>query len=264
MDDGKGGTDLATVNVTVTPVNDEPVAVDDSASVNQDGSVEIDVLDNDSDVDGDTLTLAAGGLVAANGTVEVTAGGLTYTPNAGFTGLDSFSYTVEDGNGGTDTATVNVAVNGVTLTPKSADPVKPGERVEIDLITSEGFEEFVAVTAALSYDADALQFVEILSNPALDFTDFDAPGNPSGPTTISPITISDVDGDTLSGQVIVATFVFEALTSGDTDVSIAGVDGKFFLNGEFVDGSVDFNGTAETTVVLNSAPEALRRRSDRR
>ena len=260
VDDGKGGTDLATVNVTVTPVNDEPVAVDDSASVNQDGSVEIDVLDNDSDVDGDTITLAAGGLVAANGTVAVTAGGLTYTPNAGFSGLDSFSYTVEDGNGGTDIATVDIAVNGVTLTPKSTDPVKPGERVEIDLITSEGFEEFVAVSAALSYDADALQFVEVLSNPALDFVDFDAPGNPSGLTTISPITISDVaGGDSLSGQVTVATFVFEALTSGDTDVSIAGVDGFFFLNGEFVDGQPVsiFNGTAETTVVLNSAPEAL-------
>ncbi|MCA1732392.1 MAG: tandem-95 repeat protein, partial [Acidobacteria bacterium] len=75
VDDGKGGTNLADVNLTVTPVNDEPVAVDDSASVNQDGSVEIDVLDNDSDVDGDTITLAAGGLVASNGTVAVTAGG---------------------------------------------------------------------------------------------------------------------------------------------------------------------------------------------
>ena len=141
----------------------------------------------------------------------------------------------------------------MTLTPKSTDPVKPGDTVEIDLITSEGFQEFAAITAALSYNADDLMFLEMIPDQAFEVAELDPPTGTNGPTTISPITISDIDGDILSGPVTVATFVFEALTSGNTDVSVAGVDGFFFLDG---DGGSVFNGTAQTTVVLNAPPEA--------
>ena len=110
VSDGNGGTDTATVNVDVDPVNDAPVAADDAASADEDAAVIVDVLTNDTDIDGDALTVASLGS-AANGTlVDNGNGTVTYTPNTDFTGTDSFTYTVSDGNGGTDTATVNVDV----------------------------------------------------------------------------------------------------------------------------------------------------------
>jgi Ca2+-binding RTX toxin-like protein len=112
-DDGTGNTTPGSVTVTVTPVNDAPVAGDDSASTDADAAVTVDVLANDSDVDGDPLSVTAA-TPGANGTTTVNADGtITYTPDAGFTGTDTFDYTVEDGNGGTTTGTVTVGVGGV-------------------------------------------------------------------------------------------------------------------------------------------------------
>jgi hypothetical protein len=78
-------------------------------STDEDVAGVVDVLTNDSDADGDTLTVSANSQ-GAHGTVTCAAGSCTYTPAAGFSGSDSFTYTVSDGNGGTDTATVNVTV----------------------------------------------------------------------------------------------------------------------------------------------------------
>ena len=100
----------ATVSITVTNVNDAPVAVDDDATVAEgSGANTINVLANDTDVDGDTLTIS-GNTAASNGTATCGASNCTYTPNALFDGNDSFMYTIGDGNGGSDTATVNVEV----------------------------------------------------------------------------------------------------------------------------------------------------------
>jgi hypothetical protein len=109
VSDGNGGSDTATVTVIVSPVNDDPLAVDDSATTDEDTSVIINVLVNDSDPDGDTLTVSSvtqpGHGAVTNGTTHV-----TYTPNPNFLGDDAFTYTVSDGHGSTDTATVSVTV----------------------------------------------------------------------------------------------------------------------------------------------------------
>jgi hypothetical protein len=97
-------------------VNDNPVAHDDAATTPQDTAVTILVLSNDSDVDGDSLTVTAVG-VPENGTVENRGNSVTYTPNASYTGTDSFSYTIGDGQGGTATALVSVTVTGSGTTP---------------------------------------------------------------------------------------------------------------------------------------------------
>ncbi|MNT63947.1 hypothetical protein D3C72_2018030 [compost metagenome] len=93
------------------PVNDAPVATDDSAAVAENDSVAIAVRGNDVDSDGDALTVE-GVTQGANGSVvvDLVTGNPIYTPNAGFTGSDSFTYTIRDGRGGTDTATVFVTV----------------------------------------------------------------------------------------------------------------------------------------------------------
>ncbi|MEW8506355.1 MAG: retention module-containing protein, partial [Candidatus Thiodiazotropha sp.] len=122
VDDGNGGTDTATVTVTVGAVNDAPVATDDTVGTNEDTPVTVDVLPNDSDPDGDTLTVTAV-TQGANGSVAIdpVSGNPIYTPNADFNGTDTFTYTVDDSNGGTDTATVTVTVNAVNDAPVATD-----------------------------------------------------------------------------------------------------------------------------------------------
>ena len=108
------GNDTATVDVTVNPVNGPPVAVDDSTSTPQGVAKDVNVLANDSDPEGDVLSVVSNSQ-GANGSVSsCTAGGVcTYTPNPGYSGQDSFTYTVTDGNGATATATVSVTVTPV-------------------------------------------------------------------------------------------------------------------------------------------------------
>ncbi len=112
--DPDGNTATSTVAVTVTPVNDAPVATDDAATTAINTAVIIPVLANDSDVDGDTLTIQ--GLPTSDqGTIVVNGDGtITFTPNAGFTGDASIAYTVTDGNGGTDDAVVAITVTPAT------------------------------------------------------------------------------------------------------------------------------------------------------
>ncbi len=112
ISDGNGGTDTAKVTVIVGDDNIAPDANDDFTDVSQGTKEVIDVLGNDSDPDGDPLTIVDGSITApGNGTATITADGkISYTPNDGFTGADSFKYTISDGNGGTDTATVNIDV----------------------------------------------------------------------------------------------------------------------------------------------------------
>ena len=112
VQDGNGGEDNATVTVTVSPVNDAPVANDDNTTTQQDTPVDIDVLANDSDEDNDTLSVKSGSLsTPANGTVSINPDGtVKYTPNQNFVGTDTFTYVVQDGNGGEDNATVTVVV----------------------------------------------------------------------------------------------------------------------------------------------------------
>lgn len=123
------------------PSNRPPNAVDDSASTAFGAPVTIAVLGNDSDPDGDPLTIteAANGV---HGTVTAfvsegaalrlrgslsapTTGALVYTPAAGFSGTDSFSYVVSDGRGGTDSALVTVAVAGPGASPSPSASVSP-------------------------------------------------------------------------------------------------------------------------------------------
>jgi hypothetical protein len=108
----------ATVSITVKAVNDRPTAKDDSASTQEDRPIiRIDVLTNDTDVDGNRLKISAV-TQGTNGSVTInTDNTLSYSPKANFCGTDSFTYTVSDGKGGTDTATVNVKVKAVNDAP---------------------------------------------------------------------------------------------------------------------------------------------------
>jgi hypothetical protein len=107
---GDGGDVGAFEEQVLCVTNTVPDAVNDAAVVAQDsGPNAINVLANDTDADGDPLTIIAV-TQGAHGSVTFSAGSVSYTPNAGYVGSDSFTYTIDDGDGGHDTATVSVNV----------------------------------------------------------------------------------------------------------------------------------------------------------
>ncbi|GIJ02133.1 hypothetical protein Sya03_14850 [Spirilliplanes yamanashiensis] len=118
VSDGNGGTDTATVSVDI---NAAPVAhADGPAGTGTGAPVTVDVLGNDTDTEGDALTVTAGPAAPQHGQVVVEAdGGITYTPAPGWAGDDTFEYTVTDPSGGTGTATVTVRV--ANAAPVAAD-----------------------------------------------------------------------------------------------------------------------------------------------
>ncbi|HCM1465419.1 TPA: tandem-95 repeat protein, partial [Vibrio parahaemolyticus] len=111
-----GVSESTTVEVNVTPVNDAPVAKDDIATTQEDTAVTIDVLPNDTDVDGDKLSIESVSVPKEQGTVEVVDGKLVFTPAENFNGDAEITYTVTD-SALTDQATVKVTVNAVNDTP---------------------------------------------------------------------------------------------------------------------------------------------------
>ncbi|MGE8501468.1 MAG: retention module-containing protein [Pseudomonas sp.] len=115
VSDGKGGVTDTLVSITVNPVNDAPAASDDSTTTREDTSVTIDVLANDHDIDGDTLSIT--GASAQHGTVSVVDGKLVYTPTGNYSGADTISYSITDGKGGNSSATVQVSIQAVADAP---------------------------------------------------------------------------------------------------------------------------------------------------
>jgi VCBS repeat-containing protein len=101
----------AIVTLTVNPVNDAPIARNDTATTLENTPVIIRVLNNDSDIDGDSLTVISV-TQGTNGTVTTNSTTVTYTPNLNFNGLDSFTYRISDGLL-TSNATVTVTVTSI-------------------------------------------------------------------------------------------------------------------------------------------------------
>ena len=138
-----GDTETAIVAITVTPVNDTPVASNHEPIVtDEDVAVaDIDVLRGSSDADGDELIVS--GATATHGTVTVAAdGNLLYTPGAEFNGVDTIRYTISDGQGGVVSAAIGVSVLPVNDAPLSIDdaPVEISQgniAREIDVLSND-------------------------------------------------------------------------------------------------------------------------------
>jgi VCBS repeat-containing protein len=136
--DGRGGTSGATVTVHVAAVNDPPVATDDTASTAEDTAVDIAVLPNDSDVDGDALAVTSV-FAAVNGTASVNANGTVhFAPNLDFFGAASFGYTISDGHSGSDNGAASVTVGAFNDPPVATND---------SATTSQGTPVTVAVLA---------------------------------------------------------------------------------------------------------------------
>ena len=169
------------ITLDVTPVNDNPVANADTATTNQ-GVVlnNINVLGNDTDIGSNTLAVT--GATATQGIVTINSDGtLNYTPNAGFSGMDTISYQIDDGDGGTDTATLTVGVvsNGSQFGIFApADPIDPTDPITLQ-DSQEQDEDISTETEAPVKSGEAESNVEpesVVSGDSLE------EGTPNFPT----------------------------------------------------------------------------------
>ena len=196
---GEGSTDAA------PPANSAPTAMDDSVTTNEDTSVEINVIANDTDADsGDSLSVTAV-TAPTNGTAAIKSGSTThvvYTPNADFNGADSFDYTVSDGTD-TDTGTVSVAVSAVEDAPDFA-----GETADRSVAenTPSG-EDIGLVASATDADGDILTYsltgtdaasfdIETTSGQLRTKASLDFETKSSYSVTVNVLDGKDADGNT--------------------------------------------------------------------
>ncbi|WP_415920388.1 Ig-like domain-containing protein [Tateyamaria sp. SN6-1] len=227
IEDGNGGTDVAEVTVTVNNVNDDPIAVDDIAETDEDTPVTIDVLDNDEDADGDDLTISSATVPADQGTVEIVNNELVFTPAENFNGPATITYTVDDGNGGTDEGTATVNVAPVNDGPTANDDIAETDEdtpVTIDVVANDEDPDGDTLTitdATVPADQGTVDIVnnELVFTPAPDF---------NGDVTIS-YTVEDPSGEESSAEVSVTvnpvqdapvTVDDTATTDEDTPVTI--------------------------------------------
>jgi VCBS repeat-containing protein len=199
--DSQGGSASARVTVTIAPVNDGPTAGDDTATTNEDVAVNIAVLANDSDGDGGILKVSAVG-VPAHGSASLNANGtVTYTPNADYFGADTFSYSIEDGQGATASATVTVSIAPVNDGPTAANDNATTDEdvaVNIPVLANDGDSDagtlaVESASAARNGTTSVNSDGSIRYTPAADYF---------GPDTFS-YTITDGQGGTASASVTV-------------------------------------------------------------
>src|SRR4029079_14153178 len=133
--DGLATSNTATVSITVKPVNDAPIAGNDTATTNEDTPVAISVLANDTDIDPGTTLTPVVTTGPSHGTTTVnTDRTITYTPATNYNGPDSFTYTATDGLATSNTATVSITVKPVNDAPMAGnDTATTNEDTPVDI-----------------------------------------------------------------------------------------------------------------------------------
>ncbi|NVK19928.1 MAG: tandem-95 repeat protein, partial [Methylocystaceae bacterium] len=217
ISDGNGGTDTATVTLEIEGVNDGPVATDDAFSGSEDQSIyftKAQLLVNDTDIDGDTLSVTSFDQ-PENGTVTDLGNGiLVFTPNEDWNGETDFTYTISDGNGGSDTATVTLNIDGVNDAPDiSTLNLSDGTEYAEYTLTADDL-----LGAVSDVDGDALSITDVSStDPDVTITN-----NGDGTWTI----VSSEEGEqSINFSVSDGTTTTTATTTIDfADVDNAPVD----------------------------------------
>ena len=202
-------TDTGVVTVTVTAVNDAPVAVDDAATTPEDTAITLisaTLTANDTDVDaGQTLVVTAASN-PVDGTVSTDANGaVTFTPTANFNGMASFQYLVSDGNGGSSPGLVTVTVTAVNDPPVAVDDTaSAGSGVATNYATSQ------LLANDIDIDGGAPSITAV-ANPSNGTVSLNGTGDTityqSGATFVGTATfdytVSDGNGGTDTGSVSV-------------------------------------------------------------
>ena len=282
-DQGGLMSNIATVTITVTPVNDAPVAVNDAYSTPEDTVLNIaapGVLANDTDIDGPFPLNAVLVATTTNGSLTLNANGsFTYTPNLNYNGPDSFTYRARDGDG---LLSANIATVTITVTPVNDPPVAVNDTYtvrNVDVLT-------VAPNGVLANDTDVdgpfPLTAQLVSGPSVGTLNFNTNGGftytPPPPPFVGPVTFTyrARDGEGLlsantatvtinvtpsnrppvalcrnvvidARSICPASFFItpEQVDNGSTDPDIA--------TGDFITLSINFNGPftiGQTSVIL--------------
>ncbi len=246
ISDGRGGTASAMVAVTVVPVvvNQAPIAVDDSATLVAGTSQDIDVLANDSDADGDPLSVIAVTPGTLGSTTILPDGRIRYTSSdpAGV-GTDQFSYTISDGRGGTASAMVAVTVVPVVVNqpPIAVDDIATiahgAVSVVIPVLDNDSDPDGDPLSV-ISTSLPSSGVVTILADGRLSYerTDF---GTPMAPDRFS-YTISDGQGHTASAMVAVnPPLNFAPIAVDDSYIMDLGAGNAMYLDVLYNDSDPD-------------------------
>jgi hypothetical protein len=273
--------EAATVTLTINAINDAPVALDNTAQLQEEGQFEVNVLGNDSDVDeGDSLDVSSVTVVsdATNGQTSVTnTGAIIYTANANFFGNDSFTYTVKDSQG----AVSNVATVTMTVTSVNDKPVASAQAQTLD---EDGSILLTLVATDVDQDTLSYRIVDEVTkgslvqqsndswlytptanaNGADSFTFVANDGEVDSDAVTVSLTITPInDQPTLAGQAL-STDEDTPLTVTLSGEDIEGQSLSYTVVTDAVNGSVsltgnslvytpnsDFNGSDSVSVVAN-------------
>jgi len=254
--DAAGDCDTALVTIVVSPAPSAPVADDDVAETTDGVAVVVDVLANDFDIDGDlapaTVEITGAGPLNGGWAINAVSGAITYTPNPGFTGTETFTYQVCDAGGRCDNATVSIAVTTIPVAPVAVDDggsTSTDVPVTIDILANDsdadGDLDPTSVTKVVPPTNGSVEFDPVTGvaeyTPAPGFT-----GNDS-----FTYSVCDLGDRCASAEVLIAvgsTFV----AVDDTATTTAGVQ----VVTAVLDNDVDSNNNIDPASVAVVSPPA--------
>lgn len=246
--DGHYHSNIATVTITVNPVNDQPVALDDSYETDEDTTLNVPapgVLSNDIDVDGDSLTaILVEGLSADEGLLDLYENGsILFTPSPDFNGTVTFTYKVEDGISESAPATTTISVN-----PVNDAPLALNDFYIIDEDSTLIVSDLGVLTNDWDQEGDLLTAV-LIEGPSIEEGILTL--NPQGSFTFIP-------APNFHGNVFFTYVAFD----GDLESNIAVVDITVVPVNDSPIANDDFYNTDEDVSLIVSAPGVLTNDTD--
>ncbi|KUJ59424.1 hypothetical protein AR687_23060 [Flavobacteriaceae bacterium CRH] len=278
ISDRNGGTATANQLITVTAVNDNPVAVDDIYTVLEDETVTLNPLNLDSDLDGDTLAITSINgtvltgldqvIIVPNAKVNIAVGVITFTPDANYNSATSISipYVISDGNGGTATANQLITVMAVNDNPVAADHVNAAilstsGAIPIDRLTASDIDGTIVsyiilrlpVHGVLALLGSPVRANQLLTPAQAAMLTYDPSGTFVGNDTFT-FTAKDNQGGIDTSAAVITLVISAAVLEAAADL-IRPADG---INGSLEVGNVldndKINGTPVTAsqVIINA------------
>jgi YD repeat-containing protein len=237
VSDGQGGTAVGTVNVTVTTANQAPDAVNDTKVAQKNTTLNFDPRTNDTDPESNSLTITSVS-TPLHGSISIISSGtqLSYSPTTGYVGADSFTYTISDGMGGSDTATVSVSVNGPPVatndsqttalnTPVTFNPLTNDTDPDSDTLTVTGKTN--GANGTVTFTSTSLTFTPTTGFNGVatfTYTISDGRGGPAEGTVSVTVGTAVADGTVLVTQSTQGSFSF-TIPAGVTFIDIEGWGG---------------------------------------